>query len=107
MVYLIKKIRSADMEKDYGSIIKDVTRISDGITYRYVLTASKSLKVASFNIPLYSISVFMTKDGACTENSLNEIFADIGKATIFFDTLVENLATPIDLPYILEDKITL
>ena len=34
-----------------------------------------------------------------------EIFADIGKAITFFDEIVDNLVTPIDLPYILEDRI--
>ena len=50
--------------------------------------------------------VEMDFEGNHTENSVNDVFADVGKALVFFDTLVEYLATPIDLPYILEDKIS-
>ena len=86
-------------------IIKDVTKTDDGIIYRYVLSARRSRKVASFQIPLYSIEVFMTKDGVLTSNSLDDVFADVGKALCFFEQISRNLATPIDLTYVFEDKI--
>lgn len=87
-------------------IIRDVTKIDDDIIYRYVLFCEKSNKVASFNIPLYSIEVSMIKDGERTSNVAKELFADIGKAISFFEKLADNLATPIDLPYVVEDRIT-
>ena len=87
--------------------IKDITRVEDGIVYRYVLTAGKSKKVASYQLPLYSIEVIMTKDGRVTRNSVNDVFSDIGKALSFFEQISRNLATPIDLTYVLEDKISL
>lgn len=89
-----------------NKIIKDVTKAECGIIYRYILSAKKSEQVASFNLPLYSIEIIMTKDGEVTRNVAKEIFADIGKAISFFEKLANNLATPIDLPYILEDRIT-
>ena len=90
-----------------SQIIREEERIDDGLVYRYRLIRTKSLKVASYQMPLYSIEVSLTKDEKTTENSLCEVFSDLGKAIVFFDHIVENLATPIDLPYILEDKINL
>ena len=89
----------------HKNVIKDVTKIADGIIYRYILYSSRSKKVASFEIPLYSIEVIMTRDGEVSKNSLDEVFADIGKALSFFEKAAEYLATPIDLPYIFEDRI--
>ena len=86
-------------------IIKDVTKTDDGIIYRYVLSARKSRKVASFQSPLYSIEVMMTKDGEVSRNSLEDVFSDVGKALTFFEQISRNLATPIDLTYVFEDKI--
>lgn len=86
-------------------IIKDVTKTDGGIIYRYVLSARKSKKVASFQMPLYSIEVIMTKDGVISRNSIDDVFADVGKALSFFDQISKNLATPIDLTYVFEDKI--
>lgn len=88
-------------------IIKDVTKIENGVIYRYVLTSRKSKKVASFHMPLYSIEVIMTMDGEVTRNSIDDVFADVGKALAFFEQISKNLATPIDLTYVFEDKITL
>ena len=94
------------MTKEAIKIVRCDRRTEEGILYEYTLLSSRSSKVASFQLPLYSIRVKMTKDGESTEKSLDEIFADIGKASVFYEKLVDNLATPIDLPYILEDKIT-
>lgn len=87
-------------------IIKDVTRIENGIIYRYVLSARKSKKVASFQLPLYSVEVIMTKDGEVTRNSVDDVFSDVGKALSFYEQISRSLATPIDLTYVFEDKIT-
>ena len=86
-------------------IIKEETRYSDGFEYKYYLTSTKSRRVASYKLPLYSIRIEMTGGDKHTEHELKELFADAGKAITFFDELVKNLATPLDLPYILEDKI--
>ena len=36
--------------------------------------------------------------------SVRDAFADPGRAILFFEKLVRGLATPIDLPYVLEDS---
>ena len=87
------------------NVIRDITRSSDGIIYRYVLFSSRSELVASYNMPLYSIEVSMMKDGELSKNVARELFADVGKAVAFFERLADNLATPIDLPYVIEDRI--
>lgn len=80
---------------------------SEGMYYKYTLLVSESEKVASYRLPLYSIRIEMTDDsGRKTQAQTAEIFADLGKATVFYERLVENLATPINLAYIVEDSIT-
>ncbi|MBE6537464.1 MAG: hypothetical protein E7673_05875 [Ruminococcaceae bacterium] len=95
------------MKKHDGKqeIIKDVTKIDNGIIYRYILSSRSSRKVASFQLPLYSVEVIMTKDGEVTRSSVDDVFADVGKALSFYEYVSKNLATPIDLAYALEDKV--
>lgn len=88
-------------------IVKEEEKVCGNVIYRYRLIRAKSLKVASYLMPLYSIHVSLTRDGITTENSLENVFSDIGKALVFFEQISKNLATPADLPYILEDKISL
>ena len=93
-------MRSKKTEKE---IIKDTTVTDGPIIYRYLLYASRSRKVASFNLPLYSIEIIMLKDGESSNCSSGELFSDVGKAISFYNKLKDNLATPIDLPFIIED----
>ncbi len=87
------------------TVIKREVRESEGARYCYSLIVSESNKVASFKLPLYSVEIEMTDaDGAVTSARTREIFADVGKAIAFFRKLCENLATPLNLPYILEDE---
>ena len=88
------------------TVIKNISKTTDEATYGYTLFYEHSKRVASFGIPLYSITVEMIINGERTEHTVKEIFADLGKASVFFNMLSENLATPRDLPYILEDSIT-
>lgn len=85
--------------------IKEVTCTSDGILYRYIMLERQSFKVASYRIPLYTIKVLIETPDGKSEASVKDAFSDIGKATVFFNKLVETLATPIDLEYAFEDKI--
>ena len=78
---------------------------SDGFTYKYSINQTESTRVASYRIPLYSISIKLIRGSEMTEAETKEIFSDLGKALSFFEKLVKNLATPIDLPYIVEDEI--
>ena len=86
-------------------VIRSEVREADGAKYCYTLLMSESNKVASFKIPLYSIKIEMTDaDGNNTSARTCDLFADVGKALSFFKKLYENLATPLNLPYILEDE---
>ena len=88
------------------NIIREITKSADGIIYKYVLFSSRSDQVASFKMPLYSIEVSMVKDGEATRHVAKELFADAGKAISFFEKIAQNLTTPIDLPYVIEDRIS-
>lgn len=86
-------------------VIRKEVREADGAKYCYTLVVSESNKVASFKLPLYSVEIEMTdKNGKTTSARTRELFADVGKAISFFKKLYENLATPLNLPYILEDE---
>lgn len=75
--------------------------------YKYTLSVCESKRVASYRLPLYSIGIEMTtSDGKHTEVVAKDIFADIGKAVVFYDKIVENRATPLNLHYIIEDDMT-
>lgn len=87
--------------------IRETEVEADGASYKYTLSVSVSKRMASYRLPLYSISIRMRCDcGEITEACTGEIFADLGKAVVFYERLVDNLATPIDLVYVLEDSIT-
>lgn len=84
--------------------LREDTVLQDGLLYEYRLFKRISMRVASYKIPLYSVSVRLTDGDEITESGLNDTFADIGKATVFYEQMVKHLVTPIDLPYILEDS---
>jgi len=87
------------------TVIRHETRNIDGIMYSYSLVMNESNKVASYKLPLYSVHIEMTdNDGNTTKAETSDIFADVGKAIVFFKKMVENLATPLNLPYIIEDE---
>ena len=87
--------------------IRTEVREAEGFEYRYELTERRDFCVASYGIPLYSISVKMKKltSGKATEGKAENLFSDLKKALRFFEKLVKNLATPIDLSYIVEDEL--
>ena len=87
------------------NVIRREIREVDGAKYFYTLIMKKSNKVASYMLPLYSIEIEMIdSDGKVTRARTHDLFADVGKAISFFKKLYENLATPLNLPYILEDE---
>ena len=87
--------------------VRTEVREVEGIKYRYELTRRENRSVAGFGIPLYSFAVVMefTDTGKRSEGNTTDLFADSGKAMRFFEKLVDNLATPIDLAYIVEDEL--
>ena len=94
-------------EKTTDTTIRTELREDNGIEYKYKLLMKESSHVASYGIPLYSISVEMIqRDGNITNAKTGEVFANIEKAINFFEKLVNNRATPSDLPYVTEDELS-
>lgn len=97
-------MKQRDKTKD--TVIRREERFDGENRYLYELTVSESTSTSSFRLPLYSIRVSMTlADGGSTSAKAKEAFADAGKAILFYEKVVRNLATPIDLAYIMEDGI--
>ena len=92
-------------EKITNETLREDNVSQNGMLYEYRLFKRISLRVASYKIPLYSVSVRLTDGDEVTESALNDMFSDIGKATVFYEQIVKYLVTPIDLPYILEDSV--
>ncbi len=94
-------------EKTHDTVIRREERTDGGYRYSYELIMKESTRTASYRIPLYSIRVGLTDTGGVyTSADVKDAFADAGKAILFFEKVVRNLATPIDLAYILEDEIS-
>lgn len=88
------------------TVIRKESRNVEGNLYDYSLIMNESNKVASYKLPLYSIQIEMTdSEGKKTHAITRDLFADVGKALVFFKKLVDNLATPLNLQYIIEDDI--
>ncbi|MBQ7363581.1 MAG: hypothetical protein IJW48_03910 [Clostridia bacterium] len=88
------------------TVVKSTTVERDGALFCYSLIKKSSGHVSSFGIPLYSIQIELTdSEGRKTEACAGDVFVDIGKALVFFDRMVKNLATPIDLAYVIEDEL--
>ncbi len=87
-------------------IIRSEERVSQGFCYSYELIERKGKHMADFGVRLYSIRVKMTDgDGRVRKEEAKDIFSSKEKALLFFDKIVRNLATPIDLKYVIEDEI--
>ena len=92
-------------EKTVEKVIRSDTAEDGENSYRYTLIMRESARVASYKLPLYSIAIEMTRgDETVSYAETNEMFADVGKALAFYNKMVKFLATPIDLPYIVEDE---
>ena len=92
--------------KEKEEIIREERKHKDGITYIYRLYVVHSKRVSSYGIMLYKINIVMIMpDGSSSECDTKEVFSDPGKAFAFYKKLTDNLATPLDLPYIVEDEL--
>ena len=75
-------------EKLCKTLIRSSTVVSDGSEYKYSLYSTESTRVASYRLPLYSISVELTdSEGHETHATLGYVFSDVGKAIIFYEAL--------------------
>lgn len=96
-------MRQAEMTEE--KTVRTEILEADGYRYTYRLITRESRATASYRLPLYSIRIhLLSPSGEETEAELSDVFADPGRALLFFDRLKEYLVTPIDLPYIFEDE---
>lgn len=74
--------------------------------YSYELFERQGRSVYNFGLSLYSISISMTdKNGRASRARASDLFSKLNDANAFFDKMVRNLATPIDLQYVIEDEL--
>jgi hypothetical protein len=85
-------------------IIRRETKTDEYAEYTYELISTCSGDTSSYGISLYSITVKMKIGEKCYSGDSGRLFADGEKAMRFFDKLVNGLATPANLTYIIEDE---
>ena len=94
-------------KQTYDKLIREENRECDGYAYSYKLIERKGRRMVDFGMKLYSINVSMTDERGVTKTEeARDVFSSKRKAVEFFDKIVRNLATPIDLKYVVEDEIT-
>jgi hypothetical protein len=76
----------------------------DGVKYRYGLYEFSSEGAASFKITLYGIRADIETKIGTESYKTGGLFVSFKKAVSFFDFLSKNLATPKNLPYLVEDS---
>ena len=86
--------------------LRTEVRLDGGCRYEYHLSEKRSDRVASFGLPLYSITaIFTDREGNTTTEYAEDAFSNRDQAILIFEQIVDGLATPIDLCYIIEDEI--
>ena len=74
----------------------------DGYRYTYTLLCSEEV------CPIYSVRIrLLSSEGEETTATLAQPILDGGRAALLFEMLCENLVTPIDLAYVMEDMLDL
>ena len=93
------------MQNSYTRICE--RRVTDGKTeYRYELMLCYKSIGGSAPIPIYSISAEMIINGIRTFYRTGDLFTCEKKARSFFDKITEKLATPLNMPYVIEDELS-
>ena len=86
-------------------VIKE-ERYNEGYSYTYELILREGVRTDDWRLPLYSVRISMTDvDGRESQREAKNVFTDYTRAREFFERLVRNLATPIDLGYVVEDEV--
>ncbi len=94
------------MKQTFYNVVKREERVDEGYSYTYELLLREGVRTDDFGLPLYSVRISMTdSDGRSSQREATDVFANGTQATEFFDRLVRNLATPIDLGYVVEDEV--
>lgn len=93
-------------QKTCDNILIQENRELEGYSYTYELILRKGIRTHDWGLPLYSIKVSMTdNNGRKSQSEATDVFTDRKRAEGFFHKLVRNLATPIDLGYVVEDEV--
>ena len=74
--------------------------------YIYELREIDSKYVSSFEIVLYEIYVEEKTNKSVSFYRTGPLFSDLSTALRFFNFIKENLATPHNMPYVIEDFLT-
>lgn len=94
------------MRKKHYNLVRKEEKSEDGYSYTYELLVRRGVRTADFGLSLYSIKISMTDpSGNRSEREATDVFSSSNEAVRFFDRLVRNLATPIDLCYVVEDEV--
>lgn len=88
---------------DICDAIKVKRTTSENVSYEYVLKEYEGHENASFEITLYEICVRLVKNGEVSFYKTGGLFSALGKAMAFLEYLYKHLATPQNLPYIIDD----
>ena len=90
--------------REIPCIIKRKSISCDGCVYEYELRGFEGREVASFGILLYEIHSKLTTNDGVSFYKTGGLFSSLEKAVAFFEFLSENLASPMSIPYIVEDS---
>ena len=81
--------------------IKTELREKDGIKYSYVLKFDDETNDPS----THTVEIAMkSNDGIINTFASRRLYAEKARVNTLFDKLVDNLATPINLPYVIADE---
>ena len=86
-------------------IIRSEESIDGSAKYVYRLIGSEAEISSTVKVMLYSIEVEMNRNGSITSYKSGNLFLNKDKAERFFVKLIKNLATPANLPYLIEDSL--
>ena len=93
------------IDENEAKLIRCDERIIGASYYTYSLRMTEGRARGGFRIPTYTVEVKMIdEDGDESFASTDEVFFDAGEALLFYEKVVRNLATPINLAYVLEDE---
>ena len=92
--------------KHSDTILIKEERSDEHFIYTYELILREGKRTADWRLPLYSIRVStIDAKGRKNQREATDVFTDKTRAERLFDMLVRNLATPIDLGYVVEDEV--
>lgn len=88
------------------TVIRREIREAEGFRYTYELILREGDKTADWGLTLYSVKISMVDEkGETSEREARDLFTSQDQALEFYNKLVRNLATPLNLGYVVEDEL--